>query len=114
MVTPTLPLVKLPYKTELALALIREELKSEKFFRALQKAGLHDCYYQPNLSKAILSLLEMDDGSDETIAFYCEIIERRSKKIEADNDSIMKQALRVYEELRARKIRERLRDRRQR
>lgn len=39
------------------------------------------------------------DGTDETFRIYDEIIDRRSQKIEADNDSIMKQALKVYHEL---------------
>lgn len=93
------PLVKLPTDIQFTLYLIKEELKSRKFFRALQDMGLDDCYYQPHLDTLILRNLDMDDDSDETFDAYYKIIERRSQKISPDNDSIMKQALKVYHEL---------------
>jgi len=93
------PLVKLPTDVQLSLYLIREEMKSRKFFHTLQHAGLDDCYYQPHLDTLILQSIRFDDGSDETYNVYDAIIEKRSRKIEADNDSIMKQALKVYNEL---------------
>jgi hypothetical protein len=93
------PLVKLPADIQITLHLIREELKSRKFFHILQEAGLDDCYFQPHLDSIILNSIDMDDGTDETFSLYDDIIERRSKKIDASNDSIMKQALKVYTEL---------------
>jgi hypothetical protein len=93
------PLVKLPKRIDLVLSLIKEELKTRKFFDALQQAGLDDCYFQPHLDRLILKNLGMDDGTDGTFNLYSDIIEKRSKKIEADQDSIMKQALKVYIEL---------------
>ncbi|PZR16843.1 MAG: hypothetical protein DI539_17565 [Flavobacterium psychrophilum] len=95
----TYPLVKLPIDVQLPLFLIKEELKSRKFFNALQQTGLDDCYFQPHLDTLILRTLDMDDDSDKTFDAYCEIMERRSKKIDIDNDSIMKQALKAYYEL---------------
>lgn len=92
-------LVKLPAGAQSALYLIREELKSRKFFRTLQQAGLHDCYFQPHLDSLILRSLDLDDDSDKVFDAYYDIIEHRSRKIEADNDTIMKQALKVYMEL---------------
>jgi preprotein translocase subunit SecA len=47
----------------------------------------------------IMESLGLWDGKDETFKIYDEIMDRRSKKIEADNDTIMKQALKVYHEL---------------
>ena len=94
-----LPLVKLPSDTQITLYLIKEELKSRKLFHALHEAGLDDCYFQPHLDSLILRSIGWDDGSDETFMTYHAIVERRSRKIEADNDSIMKQALKVYNEL---------------
>lgn len=93
------PLIKLPSEVQVPIYLIKEELKSRKFFRALQEMGLDDCYYQPHLDTLILRSLDMDDDSDETFDAYYKIIEHRSKKISTDNDSIMKQALKVYHEL---------------
>lgn len=93
------PLVKLPNEIQSSLYLIKEELKSRKLFHALHEAGLDDCYFQPHLDTLILRSVDMDDGTDETFGMYYNIIDKRSKKIEADNDSIMKQALKVYMEL---------------
>jgi len=95
----TYPLVKLPSDIQVTLCLIKEELKSRKFFNALQEMGLDDCYFQPHLDELILRSLDMDDDSDKTFDAYYEIIERRSKKIDADKDSIMKQALKAYMDL---------------
>jgi glutamine synthetase len=93
------PLVKLPSEVQLPIYLIKEELKSRKFFNTLQQMGLDDCYFQPHLDTLILRSLDMDDDSDKTFDAYCEIMERRSKKIDTDKDSIMKQALKAYHEL---------------
>lgn len=95
----THPLVKLPTNSQLALYLIKEELKSRKFFRTLQEAGLSDCYYQPHLDTLILRSFNLNDDSDQIFEAYYKIIEYRSEKIDADIDSIMKQALKVYMEL---------------
>jgi hypothetical protein len=45
----------------------------------------------------------MDDETDETFNIYHNIIRKRSMKIEANQNSIMKQALKVYMELMAEK-----------
>lgn len=94
------PLVKLPSDAQITLYLIREELKSRKFFRTLQEMGLDDCYFQPHLDTLILRSLDLDEDSDIVFDAYYKIMEPRSKKIEASHDSIMKQSLKVYMELR--------------
>lgn len=93
------PLVKLPSDTQFSLYLIKEELKSRKLFQALHEVGLDDCYFQPHLDSLILRSVGLDDGTDETFSIYDSIIEKRSKKIEADYDSITKQAFKAYQEL---------------
>jgi hypothetical protein len=90
---------KRPHLSETILYLIREELKSQKFFSILQDAGIHDCYFQPRLDKLILSQMELDDGTDETFEEFYRIIERRMKKLEPKNESVRKQALKVYVDL---------------
>lgn len=50
--------------------LIREELKSRKFFGGLQKLGLDYCFYQPHLDRSILAAVELDEESDEVFDFY--------------------------------------------
>jgi hypothetical protein len=99
------PLIKLPRKIDHCLFLIKEELKSRRFFEGLHSVGLDDVYLQPHLDRLILKSVGLDDGTDETSEFYFKIMERRSKKIDADNDSIVTQALKVYMELVAEKNR---------
>jgi hypothetical protein len=93
------PLTKLPYKIDYCLFLIKEELKSRKFFEGLHSVGMEDIYLRPNLDSLILKSVGLDDGTDATGEFYFEIMERRSKKVRQDNDSIVSQALKVYMEL---------------
>lgn len=96
---PRFPPVKLPSETQICLYLIKEELKSRKLFHILHKVGLDDRYFQPHLDSLIVHSLGIDNNTDETFAIYDAIIEKRSRKIEADNDSIIKQSLKVYHEL---------------
>jgi hypothetical protein len=93
------PLIKLPPKIDYCLFLIKEELKSRCFFKGLHQVGIDDIYFQPHLDVVILKSVGLDDGTDQTTEFYFEIMERRSRKIKADNDSIVTQALKVYIEL---------------
>lgn len=93
------PIVRLPIRAENALYLIKEELKSRKLFHALHEVGIDDCYFQPHLDILIMESMGLRDGTDETFRIYDAIMDRRSKKIEADHDSIMKQAMKVYHEL---------------
>lgn len=95
------PIVRIPEDLQLPLMLIKEELKSRKLFTALNEAGLYNCYFQPHLDFLILRSVGLDDGTDETFAEYDKIIQKRSRKIDADYDGIMKQALKVYAELQA-------------
>ncbi|MBA4055674.1 MAG: hypothetical protein C0490_13245 [Marivirga sp.] len=92
-------MVKLPRKVELTLFLIREELKSRKFFNSLQRAGIDDCYYQTHLDQLIMAHAGLDQDSDKDFHFYSTLMEKNSKKIEAGEKSIMKRAMSVYVEL---------------
>jgi hypothetical protein len=90
------PFVKLPASLDLTLYLIREDLKSQKLFGIIDKLGMGDCPYQPHLGKAVLAQLDLDDGSDEIYQFYFKLVENRSKKINGDRKSLMKQTMKVY------------------
>lgn len=43
--------------------------------------------------------LGLDEDCDETCTRYFQIMHRRSRKIEATPESVMKQAMKVYHEL---------------
>jgi hypothetical protein len=89
---------KIAIGIEQTLYLIREELKSRNFFNGLQQVGLGDCHFQLHLDSLILRFFGID-GSDENFTQYMDIMEKRSKKIEPDQQSITKQALKAYNEL---------------
>jgi hypothetical protein len=95
------PLVELPAKTELTLYLIKEELKSHKFFSGLRNLGLDDCYYHTELSPIILANMELNDETNETMDFYFALLDKYSQRFEPDRgrDSIMKAALNMYIDL---------------
>jgi hypothetical protein len=95
------PLLTLPAKTELTLYLIKEELKSHKFFSGLRNLGLDDSYYHTDLSPIILANLGLNDETNETIDFYFALLDKYSQYIEPDRDrdSIMKEALNMYIDL---------------
>lgn len=93
------PKIKVPDSIQMSIYLIKEELKCRKLFHALHEVGIDDCYFQPHLDIVIMESMGLRDGTDETFRIYDEIMDRRSKKIEADHDSIMKQAMKVYHEL---------------
>ena len=97
------PIVKLPDNMQFCLCLIKEELKCRKLFQALHEAGIDDCYFQPHLESLILLNVGLDDGTDETYRVCNEILDRRSRKIKADIDSITKHALKAYQELKSEK-----------
>lgn len=85
--------------TQTTLYLLREELKARRFFSGLRKVGLDDCYFQPHLDLLIMSNLGLDDKSDEVFAAYDNIVERRSRRIRADNASVTMEALATFAEL---------------
>src|SRR4051812_17271106 len=85
------------------LLLIAQELKIRKLFDGLQTAGFDDCFFEPYLGTVILAEFGLDDGTDETMNFYCKLIDKRSKKIKHNRESITKQSLKVYMKLAAEK-----------
>ncbi len=93
-----IPLVRLPADMDQTLYLIREELKSRKLFHALHEVGIDDCYFQPHLDSLILRSLGIE-ATDATFEKYNTIMNKRSKKIEADLQVITRQAIKVHHEL---------------
>jgi hypothetical protein len=92
-------LVKLPAKIEVTLYLIREELKSTRFFNGLARVGLDDVYYQPHLGALVLAYMGFNEIPDDLNNFYTDLIDRHSEKVEADNNALMKCAFDVYMEM---------------
>jgi hypothetical protein len=92
-------LVKLPANIEFILYLIKEELKSAKFFNGLARLGFGDSYYESDLGTLVLAYCGFDTTPDELYEFYVDLIDRYSDKIEEDNETVMKYAFKVYIEI---------------
>jgi hypothetical protein len=71
---------------------------SRHFFDSLAAVGITDIPFQPYLDSLILRYIGLDE-TDETLLFYSTIMDKRSKKIDDTNDSIMRQVLKAYMEL---------------
>lgn len=80
--------------------LIREELKSRKLFHIFKQLGLEDCYYLPDLDFLILPGLGLDSEDEKIYERYNAVMDKRCMKINDWDDSLMKQAVEVYRELR--------------
>lgn len=91
--------LKLPSNVEITLFLIKEELKSRKFFNSLRESGLDNCHYQPHLDELIMASFGLDDDSNESFDFYYNTIEEFSDRIEPGESSAVEQAFNVYLEL---------------
>ncbi len=92
-------LADLPVEDSLILILIKEELKSHKFFGVLRTIGLDDAYFQSDLSSVILNHVGLVDDTNETIDFYFDLLERFSANLEVNNESAKAEALNMYREL---------------
>lgn len=92
-------LVKLPSEVQIILYLIKEELKSHKFFSALREIGLDDSYYQSELNPIILAHFDLDDESNETMDLYFALLEKYSRIIEPGNNSLQNEAFNFYVDL---------------
>lgn len=93
------PLVKLPPNAELILLLLKEDLKSRKFFNSLRVVGLDDSYYQSDFSPIILAHVGLDDERNETFDFFYNLMEKHSEQMQAVDDSVANHAFEVYVEL---------------
>lgn len=94
-----MPEIPLRLDKELVLALIKEELKSRKFFNTLQSLGLNNSYYQPHLDELIIVYVGLDIECDKTFDFYYHLMERCSAMINENEGSVREQALVAYEGL---------------
>jgi len=92
-------LVKLPANIDLILFLIQEELKTTRLFNGLSDLGLNDCFYQSHFATVILASAGFKERPDDLYGFYLDLINRRSKKIKPDHDSVVRQAFKVYIDL---------------
>jgi hypothetical protein len=68
-------------------------------FPCFGKAGIDDIYYQPHLGRAILMNSEWTMAGMRHFNSIINLLRKRRKKIGMDNESVVKQAFKVYNEL---------------
>lgn len=88
-----------PVQKELILQLLKQELKSYRFFNGLREVGLDDSFYHSDFSSLVLTYIGFDDEENATYDFYFALLEKYSSCFQPNEETIMKLALSVYLEL---------------
>jgi hypothetical protein len=96
---PKHPLFRHSEHLEQALFLIREQLKSRRFFNAMRSLGLGDTSGEVHLEALILDVMCIDDGSDEVMKFISSLLDKHAQGLSDNMEEIDKNALIVYVEL---------------
>jgi hypothetical protein len=66
----TLPPVKIPSQVNLALHLLREEIKHQTLTNAFEKLGMDTTLYSTNLGAVVLALCGVEERPDELFEWY--------------------------------------------
>jgi len=77
-----LSLVKLPPRIELALYLIKAELRNRKFMNGLEAVGFDTTFVSFDFSSIILNLAGFDIRSDEVYEWYNNLLEKYLPQVE--------------------------------
>ena len=83
--------------SKVIIILIREELKSRKFFEGLREIGLDDNFYQTDLLELIMAGLGLTSDSPEQYTFCYDVLHEHSTQVVEDADELLDEAKRVYE-----------------
>ncbi|HLZ15965.1 MAG TPA: hypothetical protein VKQ08_02950 [Cyclobacteriaceae bacterium] len=92
-------LVRLPASIEFTLFLIQEDLKSNRLFSGLRKAGLDSSYYRPDFSAVVLESAGFAERPDDLFDFYFDLLDKSSEKAEESYEKIGKLAFNIYVDL---------------
>ena len=85
-----------PSAEKVIICLIREELKSRRFFEGLREIGLDDNFYQADLLELIMAGLGLRLDSTEQYNFYYDLLNEHSRRVVEDADELLDEAKRVY------------------
>jgi len=92
-------LLKLPSEVELTIYLIKEDLKSNKFFNTLATVGFEDNPYRSDFGMMVLASIGFEKRSDELYELYYNLLNKYSEKVENDNRKVIKAAFNLYVDL---------------
>jgi hypothetical protein len=73
---------KMPAPFDIAIYLIKAELKNRKFTKALEDVGFDTTFYSLDFSALILDLLGFETRSDDTFETYHQLLENYVQKID--------------------------------
>ena len=93
------PDINIPREIEIPILLIRNELQSRMLFNHFKMIGFEECHLETSLDHLILASLRMWDGTDETFNLYSGLMEKWSENINADDNVIIRRALKIYHAL---------------
>jgi len=86
----------IPFAKKVILHLIREELKSRKFFESLRDLGLDDAFYQVDLLELIMTPLGLKYDDQADYDFCCDLLRSHSLRVVQDSGEVWEEATRVY------------------
>jgi hypothetical protein len=90
-------LVKIPQEADFALFLIREELKSRRLMKDIQKAGFESSIRSSDFSSVIFSIIGFRNKSDSFYEWYKGQIDVFCKDVDFfEGDRLSKQAFDFY------------------
>src|SRR5688572_10051850 len=93
-------LVKLPPNAELAIYLIREELKNRKLIMGLEQAGLDPIFSHTDFSKLVLSSIGYNTKSDELYEWYYSLLDEYTTRFDHnDMKTLLEQSFNFYIDL---------------
>ena len=91
---PIIDSPKQPFSEKVIIQLVREELKSRKFFEALRDLGLDDAFYQTDLIDIIMASLGL--SSERHYTFCADLLRKHSARVLQNHDELLEEAQRVY------------------
>lgn len=91
--------VQSPSQKELILQLLKQELKSYRFFNGLREIGLDDSFYHSDFSSLVLTYIGFDDEENATYDLYFALLEKYSALFQPNEETVIKHAQSVYMEL---------------
>lgn len=85
-----------PSTNKVVIHLIREELKSRKFFDGLRRVGLDDGFYQTDLLELIMIGLGLTPDSKDQYNYCYNLLSKHSHRVVEDADELHNEATRVF------------------
>jgi hypothetical protein len=99
MIQPASTFKTQPVNPDLTLFLIREELKSRKFFNGLGKVGLDYTPFRPHLDEPIMAAFGLPAEENAVLDFYEQVMDSHAERITEKQEIIAREAMKVYEVL---------------